>query len=105
MKRFFLIIAMVGAGWLIFTKAQESPYEPPAGFKAAMEKFASEAESDAAGPLGQSAKAACKRILGISGPADTGLDVLHSGYSLEIAEKFADCTVNYMYPIDAKKRQ
>jgi hypothetical protein len=54
--------------------------------------------------LGQSAKTACKRVMGITGPADNAMDVIHAGYDTETAERFADCVVKYMYLIEAKKR-
>lgn len=104
MRKLVLVTIVLGAGWLIYHKANERPYEPPAGFTAAMEHFAKEAQADWNGPKGEEARTVCKRVAGVNAQVNNAIDVIRAGYSEATAEKFADCMVNYMYPIDAKKR-
>ncbi|UGY04102.1 hypothetical protein [Bradyrhizobium quebecense] len=81
--------------------AQDRPPNP--GFNAQMETIRKEVDRDMQGPLAKEAIVACRRVAGISVPVQTAPEAIRSGYSAEVAFKFADCVANYMYPIDARK--
>ena len=103
MRKLILVGLAIGISWLVYEKAVERPYEPPPSFNAAMEHFAKEAKSDWSSQKGEDARIACRRIAGVSVPANTGMDIIGAGYSQETAIKFSECVVNHMYPVDAKK--
>ena len=105
MGKLVAVALVIGACWLIWTKIAEPPYEPPPGFKAAMDHFAKQAKDDFNSPKAEEARSACRRIAGVGVPAKTFQDVTGAGYSAETAAKFIDCVVNYMYPVDAKKTE
>jgi hypothetical protein len=103
MRMLVLAAVFAGAGWFIYHQAAERPWTPPPGYTAAMEHFANEASADWNGPKGEEARTVCKRVVGVTGPVNNATDLIRLGYSEATVEKFGDCVVNYMVPIDAKK--
>ena len=83
--------------------AQDRPPNPR--FNAQMDIIRKEVDHDMQRPLGKEAILACRRVAGISVPVQTGLEAIRAGYSAEVAIKFTDCVANYMYPVDARKRE
>ena len=102
MRKLVLAALAIGLTWLIYNKLAEPPYEPPPGYKAAMDHFAKEVDADVNGNKGEEARAVCRRIAGVNVSAKTYQDVTNAGYSNETAQKYMDCMMHYLYPVDAK---
>lgn len=101
-----LLVAMAIA--IVETVCQDATAQdrlPNPRFNAYIDSIRKEVDQDMQGPLAKEAIAACRRVAGISVPVQTGPEAIRAGYSAEVAVKFTDCVVNYMYPVDAKKSE
>lgn len=100
MKAITAVGLAVNLAWAAHALAE--PANNPA-FQAQMKKIEKEVHQDFNGPKGQEARRVCSRILGITSEPVTMKDIIRAGYSAELAMKWADCTVNYAYPMPAPK--
>jgi hypothetical protein len=104
MRIAFLISVVLATGPLASSALSQSKTDLPPGLQKSLEEAQRSAHEAMNGPAGDEARRICMRVAGVSFPARTAPELIRAGYSLDVAEKYGDCVMNYLFPIDAKKR-
>jgi len=99
-----LVLTVFAAAIWVSRVAGQSPAELPPRLQRSLEQAQKDSHEALNGPRGDEARRVCMRIAGVSFPARTGLELIRAGYSSDVAIKYTDCVVNYLFPVDAKNR-
>lgn len=100
----WIVLGLAGIAAIAFYRnSSQRDWQPSPAFQRIMGEARERTHHDTEGPLGQAAREACGRVAGVSNAQSmrTIQDLSRAGYDDDTALKFVDCTVNYMYPVDA----